>query len=103
MGFYVGDEIAATDGSRYRIVERRKSSYVVQSKWGLVQEKDELDIDQYYYKVGLADLSEYPIYLPVANNSVDQQYCLHDWKKYVGIVKVYEYCTKCDAKRDVNE
>lgn len=26
-------------------------------------------------------------------------HCYHDWKLYVGIHKVYEYCTKCDKKK----
>lgn len=101
MAFYVGDEIAATDGSRYRIVARKPGGFLVQSRWGMVSEKDELEIDQYYYKVGLADASQYPTYLP--EGVVDPKYCLHDWKRYVGILKVYEYCTKCDEKRDVKE
>lgn len=24
----------------------------------------------------------------------------HTWKKYVGVRDVYDYCTRCDAKRD---
>lgn len=28
---------------------------------------------------------------------------LHDWSLYVGITQKYEYCTKCDLKREVKE
>jgi hypothetical protein len=27
----------------------------------------------------------------------------HDWKKYVGFTEQYEYCTKCDEKRETQE
>lgn len=27
--------------------------------------------------------------------------CLHDWKNYQGLKEFYDYCTKCDAKRQV--
>ena len=26
--------------------------------------------------------------------------CSHEWKLYVGLVDSYEYCTKCDIKKD---
>lgn len=28
------------------------------------------------------------------------KYCYHDWVKYQGFTKVYEYCKKCDLKKE---
>ena len=28
--------------------------------------------------------------------------CNHQWVEYVGLVQVYEYCSKCDEKREIN-
>jgi hypothetical protein len=29
------------------------------------------------------------------------QQCGHEWATYTGITRVFEYCTKCDIKRDI--
>ena len=26
--------------------------------------------------------------------------CFHDWKEYQGIYEIYDFCTKCDLKRE---
>ena len=31
------------------------------------------------------------------------KYCYHDWEAYKGFSEDYEYCTKCDKKREVGE
>lgn len=29
--------------------------------------------------------------------------CVHDWVKYVGLNETYEFCTKCDEKKETGE
>jgi hypothetical protein len=29
--------------------------------------------------------------------------CTHEWKEYTGLREVYKYCTKCDAKKGIDE
>jgi hypothetical protein len=31
-----------------------------------------------------------------------EQYCLHVWRRYTGMTRVYDYCVFCDAKIDVS-
>ena len=32
-----------------------------------------------------------------------QEMCLHKWKHYVGFNEEYEYCERCDEKRNIRE
>lgn len=29
--------------------------------------------------------------------------CVHDWVKYIGLNETYEFCTKCDEKKEIAE
>lgn len=31
----------------------------------------------------------------------DKSLCFHDWKTYIGLKESYQYCTKCDEKREL--
>ena len=36
----------------------------------------------------------------VEHQNCDPPKCKHDWKHYRGIMEEYDYCTKCDTKRN---
>jgi hypothetical protein len=33
----------------------------------------------------------------------NKPYCWHNWVRYQGFTRIYEYCTKCDAKQDIKK
>lgn len=32
-----------------------------------------------------------------------KKHCWHEWKKYIGFTEKYEFCIKCEEKREFNE
>ena len=35
--------------------------------------------------------------------SAADKYCNHDWVRYTGITQSYDFCTKCDAKKELHD
>jgi hypothetical protein len=33
----------------------------------------------------------------------DDNQCKHDWKEYHGFTESFQYCTKCDERRDIDD
>jgi hypothetical protein len=33
----------------------------------------------------------------------DHGQCKHDWREYHGFTESFQYCTKCDERRDIDE
>ena len=42
--------------------------------------------------------SQYPYSEPAKEVSIEMP-CDHEWQRYVGLTKAYDFCTKCDEKK----
>ena len=42
-----------------------------------------------------------PIPKPVSDYSDSEQKCNHKWKKVIKFIRVFEYCVKCNEKKDI--
>ena len=82
---------------RYKI-EREISPYSKMSIWITSME---LNLQYEFIERDI----EAQLELPIGNNNFQLMDCRysHDWKRYNGFREVYEYCSRCDAKREVKE
>lgn len=57
------------------------------------------DDDQYDWFSGWAGDG-----LPAGTQEIlKQDYCSHNWILYIGITESYEFCNKCDAKKEIEK
>lgn len=105
--FHKGDEVKDIHGARYKVIEEDNvnKTYKTLSRTGIIQEWNMGALDTYYWYEGLASNSDYPF--PVYYSSDSEKLpegikiCLHEWKNYVGLIKSYEFCDKCNEKRNI--
>lgn len=38
----------------------------------------------------------------LSSSKKEPEHCFHDWERYTGAREVYDYCTRCDKKRDID-
>jgi hypothetical protein len=55
-----------------------------------------MDIHQYYYNM-LPYFGADPAFVQ------SDEGCSHDWKNYLGFTESYEYCAKCNEKKDIHD
>lgn len=48
----------------------------------------------------IAPLRGLAAWLPEKEESKSTLFCVHKWKKYIGLTEAYEFCEYCDLKHD---
>lgn len=101
LGFKEGD-IVRIDGVEFEVEpstygnngwwlkEVGGTTYYYSLRWLSKEEADELSKEGRLY---------YGSQKKVAGG---KEHCYHVWKRYVGAREVYDFCTDCDAKRDID-
>jgi hypothetical protein len=51
--------------------------------------------------LGKLELEAYCELIEGYNTQSYPNQCWHNWVRYQGFTRIYEYCTKCDQKRDI--